>query len=65
VHARADVRVLRPQAIARLLAERAALAETDLLAYATHAASWAEFMALNPLVALAAAPLSAQHRVRG
>jgi hypothetical protein len=45
------------QAISRLLAERASLAEADLLAYATHAAAWAEFMALNPLLAVAAAQL--------
>ena len=73
---REEVRVLRParglrlrsvlcgQVIARLLSERAALAEADLLVYARHAAAWSEFIALNPLVAAAAAQLAQQDRVR-
>ena len=52
------------QAILRLLAERAALAEEDVLAYATHAASWAEFISLNPLLAVAAAYAAAHERAR-
>ena len=76
---REEVRVSRPacaswlisltgrhlrQVIARLLSERAALAEADLLVYARHAAAWSEFIALNPLVAAAAAQLAQQDRVR-
>ena len=53
----------RHQVIARLLSERAALAEADLLVYARHSAAWSEFIALNPLVA-AAAQLAQQDRVR-
>ena len=54
----------REEVIARLLSERAALAEADLLVYARHAAAWSEFIALNPLVAAAAAQLAQQDRVR-
>ena len=45
----------REAAVAHLLEMRAALAEADLLAYAAQAASWADFIALNPCLALAAA----------
>lgn len=45
----------RAATVTRLLAERAALAEADSLVYAAEAACWAELIALNPLLAVAAA----------
>ncbi len=45
----------REAAVTHLLEARAALAESELLAYAARAASWSEFIALNPLLALSAA----------
>jgi len=45
----------RRETVARLLAERAALAEADSLVYAAQASCWAELIALNPLLAVAAA----------
>ena len=45
----------RDDVVAHLLELRAALAESDLQVYAAHAAAWSDFIATNPLLALASA----------